>query len=108
MRLINFGIKPQVLPPSRGYKPEYRIHPVKPVRDKVDPEVWKRNAQHLTNAAKNVKGAVAAIGGTHIDFSRSMKIPEHMNGDNLKMKINPEVEKKAKEAADRFLHKFRK
>ena len=114
MRLINFGIKPQVLPPSRVYKPdvlrgeELREHQRRTGQDKVRPEVWKRNAQHLTNAAKNVKGAVAAIGGTHIDFSRSMKIPEHMNGDNLKMKINPEVEKKAKEAADKFLHKFRK
>ena len=104
MRLINFDIKPQVLPPNRGYK----LDVLPPGRNKVDPEVWKRNAQHLTNAAKNVKGAKAPIGGTHIDFSRSMKIPEHMNGDNLKMKINPEVEKKAKEAADKFLHKFRK
>ena len=99
MRLINFGIKPQVLPPNMKHRAELTV---------VRPEVWKRNAQHLTNAAKNVNGAVAAIGGTHIDFSRSMKIPEHMNGDNLKMKINPEVEKKAKEATDRLLHKFRK
>ena len=107
MRLINFGIKPQVLPPSRGYKPdvvrgeELREHLRRTGQDKVRPEVWKRNAQ-------NVKGAIAPIGGTHIDYLRSMKIPEHMNGDNLKMKINPEVEKKAKEATDRFLHKFRK
>ena len=107
MRLINFGIKPQVLPPSRVYKPDV-LPPSSPGQNKVDPEVWKRNAQHLTNAAKNVKGAISALGGTHIDFSRSMKIPEHMNGDNLKMKINPEVEKKAKEATNRLLHKFRK
>ena len=107
MRLINFGIKPQVLPPSRVYKPDV-LPPSSSGQDKVRPEIWKRNAQHLTNATKNVKGAISALGGTHIDFSRSMKIPEHMNGDNLKMKINPEVEKKAKEAADKFLHKFRK
>ena len=76
--------QPQLVMPT---KPEYRIHPVKPVRNKVDPEVWKRNAQHLTNAAKNVKGTnLMKINNPHIDFSRSMKIPEHMNGDNLKMK----------------------
>ena len=89
--------QPQLVMPT---KPVYHPHPVKPVRDKVRPvpdEVWK-----------NVKGAIAPIGGTHIDYLRSMKIPEHMNGDNVKMKINPEVEKKAKEATDRFLHKFRK
>ena len=103
MRLINFDIKPQVLP-SRGYK----LDVLPPGRNKVDPEVWKRNAQHLTNAAKNVKGAVSALGGTHIDFSRSMKIPEHMNGDNLKMKINPEVEKKAKETSFTYLLKKQK
>ena len=83
MRLINFGIKPQVLP-SRVYKPDV-LPPSSPAQDKVRPEVWKRNAQHLINAAKNAKGVIAPIGGTHIDFSRPLSV--HMNDDYVKKKI---------------------
>ena len=64
--------------------------------------------EDVMKSFQNIKGTnLMKINNPHIDFSRSMKIPEHMNGDNLKMKINPEVEKKAK-ATDKLLHKFRK
>ena len=81
---------------------------IRPVTSMPKARISVPSYEDVKKSFQNVKGAIAPIGGTHIDFSRSMKIPEHMNGDNLKMKINPEVEKKAKEAADKFLHKFRK
>ena len=81
---------------------------IRPVTSMPKARISVPSNEDVMKSFQNVKGAIAPIGGTHIDYLRSMKIPEHMNGDNLKMKINPEVEKKAKEATDKLLHKFRK
>ena len=43
--------------------------------------------EDVMKSFQNVKGTnLMKINNPHIDYLRSMKIPEHMNGDNLKMK----------------------
>ena len=43
--------------------------------------------EDVMKSFQNIKGTnLMKINNPHIDYLRSMKIPEHMNGDNLKMK----------------------
>ena len=60
---------------------------IRPVTSMPKARISVPSNEDVMKSFQNVKGTnLMKINNPHIDFSRSMKIPEHMNGDNLKMK----------------------